>query len=116
MTLKQIGLDILIVLFCISLAVNGYLVFLTVKLNQAYQSQQVNQKVLTFRNMFTEKVLLANAEVDFDTRLTLETAVRNLNDQEIFDQWTIFTKAETKEEASAEAKKLLHLLVQKTSY
>ena len=116
MTLKQIGLDILIVLFCISLAANGYLAFLAVKLNQAYQAQQVNEKVLAFRNMFTEKVLLADKEVDFDTRLTLETAVRGLNDQEIFDQWQIFTKAQTKEEASLEAKKLLHMLVLKTSF
>jgi len=42
--------------------------------------------------------------------------VRGLNDQEIFDQWQIFTKAQTKEEASLEAKKLLHMLVLKTSF
>jgi hypothetical protein len=66
--------------------------------------------------MFTEKVLLAERDVDFDTRLSLETAVRALNDQEIFDQWQKFTKSATKEEASAEAKKLLRILVQKTSF
>jgi hypothetical protein len=115
MATKKALVIILIVFCCISLAVNGYLIFYVVKLNQAYQTRQVNEKVLAFRNMFTEKVLLSDKEVDFDTRLALETAVRGLNDQEIFDQWQAFTKAQTREEASAEAKKLLHLLVQKTS-
>jgi len=116
MTIKKAGLIILIVLFFISLAINAYLFFGITKLNNAYNDRQVNEKILAFRNMFTEKVLLADREVDFDTRLALETAVRALNDQEIFDQWQTFTKAQTKEDASSQAKKLLHLLVQKTSY
>jgi len=115
MQTKKALVIILAAACAISLAVNGYLIFGIVKLNQAYQARQVNERVLVFRNMFTEKVLLATGEVDFDTRLNLETAVRNLDDQEIFNQWQIFIKAQTKEEASAQAKKLLHLLVQKTS-
>lgn len=97
-----------------SLVANGYLYFLFVKTNNLYQVKQVNLKILAFRNMFTEKVLLAEKEIDFDTRLTLETSVRALNDQEVFDQWQIFTKTLTKEEASLQAKKLLRLLVEKT--
>ena len=115
MTIQKAAIIILVFLCFTSLAINIYLVFLVFKLNQVYSVQRVNEKILAFRNMFTEKVLLADKEVDFDTRLNLETAVRNLNDQEIFDQWTIFTKAQTKEDASAEAKKLLHILVLKTS-
>jgi len=116
LTNKKAGLIILIVALCMSLAINGYPIFCVVKLNQAMQTEQVNQKILAFRNMFTEKVLLADKEVDFDTRLALETAVRALNDQQILDQWKRFTDSATKEQASAEAKKLLHLLVQKTSF
>jgi len=112
---QKIILIFLIIFFCISLAGNAGLALYFVKTSQAYQVQKVNDKILAFRNMFTEKVLLADREVDFDTRLTLETAVRALNDQEVFDQWQKFTKAETKEMASYEAKKLLHLLVRKTS-
>ena len=65
--------------------------------------------------MFEEKVLLSNKEIDFDTRLSLETAVRNLNDQEVFNQWEKFTNSQTKEDATAQAKALLELLIQKTS-
>lgn len=63
--------------------------------------------------MFVEDILMADTEISFDTRLTLETAVRGLNDQQVFDQWQKFTKTTTKEEASNEAKNLLDLLVKK---
>ena len=115
MTIKKAAVIILLVLCYISIAINGYLIFSIVKLTQAYQTRQVNDKVLAFRNMFTEKVLLSDQDVDFNTRMTLETSVRSLNDPEIFDQWEKFTQSATKEEATAEAKKLLNLLIQKTS-
>ena len=99
----------------ISLAFNVTLVFIIVKNSQIYQQQQVKTKILDFRNMFEEKVLLSNKEIDFDTRLSLETAVRNLNDQEVFNQWEKFTNSQTKEDATAQAKALLELLIQKTS-
>lgn len=105
-----------IVLFCVSLGFNIYLYATLVKNTQLVEAAQHKTKVMDFRNMFTEKVLLSDREVDFDTRLALETSVRNLNDQEIFDQWQVFTKSTTKEEATAQAKKLLHLLIQKTAY
>ena len=65
--------------------------------------------------MFTEKVLLSDKEIDFDTRLSLETAVRNLNDAEIFNQWEAFVNSQTNTEATTQAKKLLELLMKKTS-
>lgn len=98
----------------ISLVLNVFLFFSNIKNAQIYQ-QQVNKKVLDFRNMFTEKVLLSDKEIDFDTRLALETSVRSLNDPEIFSQWEKFTNSKTKEEATTEAKKLLGLLIEKTS-
>jgi len=116
MNFKKIGLIALVLILLASLAINCYLAFTIAKINKIFQVQQINQKILAFRNMFTENVLLADKEIDFETRLALETAVRALNDQEIFSQWERFTKSQTREEASAEAKKLLHLLVQKTSF
>lgn len=106
---------ILICLLVISLIGNGYLLFSLIKANKFGQIQKVNYQMLDFRNMFTEEVLLADKEVSFDTRLRLETAVRNLKDQEVFDQWQNFVKSSTKEDASLQAKKLLHMLVEKTS-
>lgn len=112
---KIIFVSVLSALVCASLAVNGFLVFALVRNSQDYQQHQVNQKVLGFRNMFTQKVLLSEREIDFDTRLSLETAVRALDDQQIFSQWQKFVNSQTKEEATTEAKELLELLIQKTS-
>jgi hypothetical protein len=81
----------------------------------ARENQQFNLKVLEFRNLFTRAIILSSTEVDFDTRLALETSVRALNDQEIFGQWKKFTAAKTKEDASLQAKQLLELLIEKTS-
>jgi len=115
MNKKIILISILCIFTCLSLALNGFLVFSAMKNSNECQSKEVNLKVLTFRNMFTEEVLLANKEIDFDTRLSLETAVRSLNDAEILAQWQKFTNSQTKEQATAEAKNLLSLLIQKTS-
>lgn len=79
------------------------------------QNQQDKSKIVSFTNLFIEKVLVSNQEVDFDTRLTLETMVRDLHDEEIFNQWQKFTQTASGVAASAEAKKLLSLLAKKTS-
>ncbi|MCX6721358.1 MAG: hypothetical protein NT026_02020 [Candidatus Staskawiczbacteria bacterium] len=99
----------------VSLIINGALYFALVQSTHSCQVKQVNAKVLAFRDMFTEKVLLDEKEIDFNARLSLETAVRALNDQEIFDQWELFTQSQTKEDATLQAKKLLELLIKKTS-
>ena len=114
MNKKIIFIFIICILFCASLIGNGYFYFLLTKVTKLYNQKQTNIKVLVFRNMFTENVLLADKEIDFDSRLSLETSVRTLNDKEIFDQWQVFTKTLTKEDASLQAKKLLRLLVEKT--
>jgi len=98
-----------------SLALNGLLISTLVSNNQIYQQNQINKKILDFRNMFTEKILLSNQDIDFDTRLSLETAVRGLNNEEIFSQWKKFTDSQTKEDATFQAKKLLQILIKKTS-
>jgi len=112
---KNIFITVLCILFCISLAGSGYLGFIIYKDSQVDQQNQVNKKFLDFRNMFEEKVLLSDKEIDFDTRLTLETAVRGLNNPAIFAQWQKFTNSQTKDDATTQAKALLELLINKTS-
>ena len=110
---KKAVIIILSVLFCVSLGFNAWLAYQLSVVAHAYQAQQINLQTVAFTKMFVEDVLMASTEIDFDTRLALETSVRGLNDQEVFDQWQKFTKATTKEEASTEAKFLLDLLVGK---
>jgi len=77
------------------------------------ETQQTNEKVLEFTKLFIEKVLKAETEVDFETRLKLENAVRNLEDEELLNQWQKFTDSKTEEEAQREVKNLLEMLVSK---
>ncbi|PIT89132.1 MAG: hypothetical protein COU27_01950 [Candidatus Levybacteria bacterium CG10_big_fil_rev_8_21_14_0_10_36_7] len=72
-----------------------------------------NKKVFNFSSLFVNEVLRAESEVDFDTRLKLENAVRDLGDQEILDQWNAFTNSQTAEESQEEVKSLLGLLMEK---
>lgn len=75
--------------------------------------QKINGKVLDFTKLFIEKILKAEAEVDFETRLKLENSVRNLGDEEILVQWQKFTESKTEIQAQEEVKNLLGLLVNK---
>ncbi len=114
---KKIFKIVLISILCVSLAANAALLFLGVKmykeLSSARDSKQQNSKMLSFANIFIEKILLAESDIDFDTRLELETRVRSLNDSEILSQWQKFTKSDSLN-ASREAKYLLNLLVKKS--
>jgi len=106
---------VLCALLIASFIVSGCLVYGLYQTQKNVILQQDNDRLMEFRNMFTEKVLLANREIDFETRLVLETTVRGLNDPEIFASWQEFTNSETKEQATASAKDLLKLLIEKTS-
>jgi len=77
------------------------------------QTQTTNEKVLEFSKLFIKEVLKAETEVNFDTRLKLETAVRNLGDEEILNQWQKFVDSKTEAEAQEEVKNLLEMLVNK---
>ena len=79
----------------------------------ALETQKTNEKVLEFTKLFIEKVLKAETEVDFETRLKLENAVRNLGDEEILAQWQKFTESKTEAEAQKEVKNLLEMLMNK---
>lgn len=82
-------------------------------LNQAYQ---YNEKILDFTKLFITKVIRANTDVSFEDRLQLENAVRDINDEEIFNQWQKFTEDKLEAQAQEDVKILLDLLVSKIAY
>lgn len=75
--------------------------------------QNFNEKVLDFVKLFIAEVLKAETEINFETRLKLENAVRNLGDAEILEQWNKFVNSKTETEAQNQVKNLLELLVKK---
>jgi len=77
------------------------------------QTQTTNEKVLEFSKLFIKEVLKAETEVNFDTRLKLENAVKNLGDEAILNQWQKFTESKTEVQAQEEVKNLLEMLVNK---
>lgn len=112
---------ILIIVILLLIASNVYFDFKYLNTQKELQraqlalaTQKTNGKVLEFTQLFIEKVLKAEAEVDFNTRLKLENAVRNLNDEEILIQWQKFIDSKTELEAQTEVKNLLGILVNKT--
>jgi len=83
------------------------------EIEKPLEIQKINEKVLNFTKFFIEKVLKAEKEVDFETRLKLENAVRDLGDQEVLTQWQKFVDSKTENEAQQEVKNLLELLINK---
>ena len=79
------------------------------------ETQKINASALRFTKLFIAKVLKAKSEVDFETRLNLENAVRDLKDPEILAQWQKFTDSQTECDAQQNVKDLLELLVNKIS-
>lgn len=73
----------------------------------------ISHKVLDFTAMFVNDVLKADKEVSFETRLALETKVRDLKDEEIITRWQNFTESETEDAAQENVKKLLEVLIAK---
>ena len=77
------------------------------------KARQINEKTLNFTRIFVVKILKAEKEVDFETRLMLENSVRDLENSEILAQWQKFTNSKTESEAQEEVKILLEMLVNK---
>lgn len=77
------------------------------------QHENLNIKILDFTKQFIKKVLKADAEIDFETRLNLENSVRNLGDQEILTLWQKFTASNDSTEAQKNVLLLLEALVNK---
>lgn len=76
-------------------------------------AQRVQDKALNFTKLFISNVLKAEGEIDFETRLKLESAVRELGDEEILDKWKLFVNSQTEEYAQNSVKELLETLVNK---
>lgn len=116
---RTIILSLIIVLFAgnVLLASQYYVSLKNLQAKESLlQTYQRNDKILSFTKLFIEKVLKAEAEVSFEDRLKLENAVRDINNKEIFDQWTKFTESKTESQAQTEVKNLLDLLINKITY
>jgi hypothetical protein len=74
---------------------------------------ELNTKIINFTEMFIKKVLQANTEVDFETRLSLENSVRDLKDAEVMAEWQNFIGSKTEADAQNSVKKLLGILISK---
>ena len=83
---------------------------------QTVKTQQINDKVIKFTQLFIEKVLNAKEEISFEDRLKLENAVRDLQDENILSQWQKFTNSATESEAQENVRSLLDVLSKKISY
>jgi hypothetical protein len=95
-------------------AFNYYFAFKELQEVKATESKTtLNTKVVDFTSLFIKKVLQANTEVDFETRLSLENSVRDLNDPEIMAEWQNFTNSKTEADAQTSVKTLLGILISK---
>lgn len=81
------------------------------RLEAAVNEQEVSEQVVAFIRLFVEKVLSAEGEVDFETRLKLETAVRDLDNEPILNNWQKFINSGTQAEAQENVKEFLEVLV-----
>lgn len=70
-------------------------------------------KFLAFGQLFIKDVLEAENEIDFETRLKLENAVRDLNDEELLNQWKLFVASQDEASAQKEIRNLLKILMNK---
>lgn len=77
------------------------------------QKQQINANVLSFTQLFMDKVLRGTSTVSFDDRLQLENSVRALNDKDIYTSWQNFTNAKNSTETQQDFYTLFNLLLKK---
>lgn len=111
---------VLIVLIGALLIGNAYFGLKTYSLSKELAISQAdaaavhkNEAIIGFTRLFIEKVLNADTEVDFETRLQLENTVRDLKDDEVLSGWQRFIGSKTEAEAQTEVKNLLRLLTAK---
>ena len=77
------------------------------------EKQTINKKILNFAKLFVSNVLKAEGEIDFETRLKLESAVRELDDEEVLNKWQLFVNSKTEDAAQNNVKDLLEILMNK---
>tara|TARA_Y100000310_G_C20681383_1_gene816150 strand:- start:1162 stop:1539 length:378 start_codon:yes stop_codon:yes gene_type:complete len=76
-------------------------------------SYETNQKVIAFTNLFINKVLTIEEDVEFEERLRLENMVRDIDDEEILSAWMIFVESKTEADAQKNVVDLLVTLINK---
>lgn len=113
---------IIIIVVGVLLIGNIYFMMETYSLSQALTRSeanisyvQKNEKIINFTKFFIDKVLNAEGEVDFNTRLQLENDVRNLKDDEVLSLWQKFTESKTDNQAAQSVKNLLKVLMEKAN-
>jgi len=74
-------------------------------------TEQRKDELLSFTELFINNVLTNDGEVDFETRLQLENAVRSLDDKNILTQWQNFVNSPSETEAQESVASLLRLLI-----
>ncbi len=84
-------------------------------LSTKVNADQKNAKIISFVQLLTNGVLNGSKEVSFDDRLNLEKAVRDLNDQEIFNSWQKFTQSSGAQTQQSFVD-LIKILLKKISY
>lgn len=72
-----------------------------------------NKKILAFQKLFIGKVLQADGEVDFDTRVMLQNSVNDTRDEAIIGAWNSFLASKTEIDGQKRVKELLSLLSSK---
>jgi len=78
--------------------------------------QQNNAKIISFLDLFIQKVLKSDKEISFEDRLKLENAIRAINDTELLSKWEQFTGGTNEAQIQQGVKDLLEALVKKISY
>ena len=86
------------------------------KLKGQLIQRQVNIKIVSFLDLFIQKVLKVDREVSFEDRLQLENSVREIGDSEILLVWEKFTGGTNEIQIQNSVKELLEVLVKKIVY
>jgi len=111
---KKISVIVIVVL------VVGNIIFAQLYFSNKQQSEKASEqmivmkkekKVLAFLQLFVEKVLQAEEEVSFNDRLALETAIRELDDNQIMVKWQAFVDSKNSQQSQDNLKDLLGILV-----
>ena len=111
-----IGLVVILSVGLIASIFGYYSVSIQLSESQAkLATQKKDERVLSFLDMFINKVIKAKQEIGFEDRLELENAVRQLSDNDVLAQWKKFTDSKTESEAQSNTKDLLVILVNKIS-
>jgi len=108
----------IIVLIVLAIAIVGNVIFISRYTTAQRELDAVrtelakyttNEKILSFGQLFVEKVLRAG-EVSFDDRVKLENAALGIGNAEVLEAWKRFVESKTEVQAQETVKELLGAL------